>query len=316
MKVRERLQKIPMPAVSACLASLTLGNAYGNLGFTWLRSLIMGCGSIFILVYLAKIILCPRTCMAEYNEVIPASLYASFMMCLMVLGSFYFEKGLAFGKAVWWVGVISHFIHILVFTGKHAIGNVLLKGDFRPMMPSWFVTYVGWLVACVTGTSMNAGWLLKAMTVYGCIMYPILLAAILRRMIKYPIKESEYHTIGVLLTPCSFCVIGLINIFSHPNPVLLGIFYGCLLVTLFFIIIKMPDFFSFSFHPGYASISFPMAIGTVATQKMSVYLETIGKTGLSQACRQLSGLQILLTSMIVGYIVLMFLRMPLRKGKK
>ena len=34
----ERLERMPVPTLALCLASLTLGNVYGGLGFTWLRA--------------------------------------------------------------------------------------------------------------------------------------------------------------------------------------------------------------------------------------------------------------------------------------
>ena len=82
----KRFKYIPVPAVAATLASLTLGNVYGGLGYTWLRALIMLCGTLMVLAYLVKIIFFSKTCLAEYNETIPASLYALFPMCMMILG--------------------------------------------------------------------------------------------------------------------------------------------------------------------------------------------------------------------------------------
>ena len=308
----KRFNNLPIPAIATTLASLTLGNVYGGLGYDWLRTLIMICGTIVLLAYLVKIIFFSKTCLGEYNQVIPSSLYATFPMCMMILGAFFFEKGLGFGKGLWWAGVIIHFIHIVVFTVMHAYGKVYKEKDFMPMMPSWFVTYNGWMVACVTGGAMNAGVLLRIMTVYGCLIYPVLLFFIVRRLMKLPIRKATYHTLGVLLAPCSFCVIALVNCFEHPFAPLMWVMYTAFLVTLFFLIIKLPKFFAFDFYPGFAGISFPMALGIIASQKMADYLTAAGHEALAVACVQLSGLQILIASAIVGYCVLKFLGMLMR----
>ena len=310
-----RFNNLPIPAVATTLASLTLGNVYGGLGYTWLRTLIMICGTVVILAYLFKMIRFSKTCLAEYNQAIPSSLYATFPMCLMILGSFFFEKGLGFGKGLWWAGVIIHFIHIVVFTIKHAYGNVYAKKDIAPMMPSWFVTYNGWMVACVTGGAMNAGWLLKIMTVYGCLIYPVLLYFIVRRLLTVPIKKATYHTMGVLLAPCSFCVIALVNSFEHPPAVLMWVMYVAFLLTLFFLFSRLPKFFSFDFYPGFAGISFPMALGIVASQKMAAYLTAGGHEAAAGFCLQLSGLQIFVATMIVGYCIIKFVGMLLKMEK-
>ena len=59
-----------------------------------------------------------------------------------------------------------------------------------------------------------------------------------------------------------------------------------------------------------------MAIGVVASQKMAGYLTEKGSEVLGYAVTQLAGLQIFVTSMLVGYVMLMFLRMFLKKQKR
>ena len=309
----ERLEKIPVPVIATFLSFLTLGNVYGGLGFVWLRYLIMTCGTVFIICYILKIVIYPGTCLKEYDQTIPASLYGAFSMVLMVLGSFYYEIGLGFGRIIWFIAVAIHFIHIILFTLKHTFGNVLSRKNFMPMMPSWFVTYNGWMVACVTGGKMNAAPILKVITIYGCIIYLVLVPFMIWRLMNVEIKSAAYHTMAVLLAPCSLCVVSLVNVYGTPNSAILMVMYFCVLASLAFIIIKLPDFFSFQFYPGFAGLTFPMAIGVVASQKMAGYLTNAGNEAMANAVTQLSGLQIFLTTMLVGYVMLMFTRMFLKK---
>ena len=83
-----RLEKIPVPCIATFLSFLTLGNVYGGLGFVWLRYLIMALGTIFMICYILKMAMFSKTCLSEYEQTIPASLYGAFSMVLMVLGSF------------------------------------------------------------------------------------------------------------------------------------------------------------------------------------------------------------------------------------
>ena len=309
----ERLEKIPVPVIATFLSFLTLGNVYGGLGFVWLRYLIMTCGTVFIICYILKIVIYPGTCLKEYDQTIPASLYGAFSMVLMVLGSFYYEIGLGFGRIIWFIAVAIHFIHIILFTLKHTFGNVLSRKNFIPMMPSWFVTYNGWMVACVTGGKMNAAPILKVITIYGCIIYLVLVPFMIWRLMNVEIMSAAYHTMAVLLAPCSLCVVSLVNVYGTPNSAILMVMYFCVLASLAFIIIKLPDFFSFQFYPGFAGLTFPMAIGVVASQKMAGYLTNAGNEAMANAVTQLSGLQIFLTTMLVGYVMLMFTKMFLKK---
>ena len=311
-----RLEKIPVPCIATFLSFLTLGNVYGGLGFVWLRYLIMALGTIFIICYILKMILFPRTCLNEYDLTIPASLYGAFSMVLMVLGSFFYEIGFPFGKILWFIAVAIHFVHIIVFTVKHAFGKVILPRNFLNMMPSWYVTYNGWMVACVTGGKMGAGPILKLITIYGCIIYVVILPFMLWRLFNIEIKNAAYHTMAVLLAPCSLCVVSLINVNGQNNGIVLKFMYVCVLLSLAFILYKLPDFFSFDFYPGFAGLTFPMAIGVVASQKMAGFLTESGKEALGNAVTQLAGLQIFVTTMLVGYVMLMFLRMLLKKQKR
>ena len=102
-------------------------------------------------------------------------------------------------------------MHIIIFTVKHAFGKVIIPKNFVNMMPSWYVTYNGWMVACVTGGKMNAGPILKFITIYGCIIYVVILPFMLWRLMKVEIKNAAYHTVAVLLAPGSLCVVALIN---------------------------------------------------------------------------------------------------------
>lgn len=312
IEMSEKLKKLPGPVLPTFVGTLTLGNVYGGLGYTWFRTFVMIAATIIIITYIFKIILCTSACLEEYRQTVPSSLYAGFTMCLMILGSFYFEKGLAFGKWIWLVAVLIHAIHILIFS----LNNVILKRDINTTLPSWFVTYNGIMVSCVTGAAMNMGWLLKIITVYGIIIYLVLIPIMIWRLATVPVKAAVYHTMPVVLAPCSLCVVSLVNVYESPNKILLYFLYFCVLASLLFIVVKLPDFFSFDFAPGFAGLTFPMAIGIVATNKMAAFLTAQGIESTAGMLTQISGFQLFLTSMMIGYVQLNFLRMLLGKKKR
>lgn len=307
-----RLKKLPVPILPTFVGALTLSNVYGGLGYTWLRFFVMGVATIVVLCYLLKIILFSSVCRAEYGQTVPASLYAGFTMCLMILGSFYYEMGYGFGKWIWLIAVIIHAVHIVIFT----LRNVVWSRNINTTLPSWFVTYNGIMVSCVTGGAMGVNPLLCIITVYGIIVYAILIPIIILRLLNVPVKPAVYHTMPVVLAPCSLCVVSVINSFKEPNAIVLYILYFCVLCSLLFIIIKLPDFFAFDFAPGFAGMTFPMAIGIVATNKMCGWLAAHGNEQASFVLKQLSGFQLFLTSMLVGYVLLNFFMLLVRTEKR
>lgn len=307
-----RLERMPVPVLPTFVGALTLGNVYSGMGYAWVRHLTMWAATIIILLYLIKIVRFPGTCKKEYETVVPCSLYAGFTMVLMILGSYYFDYVPALGKGLWMAGLAVHAVHILVFTWR----NVIRKRDINTFVPSWYVTYNGIMVSCVVGGAMNAGGVLRIVLYYGIAVYFVILPFMLWRLITVEVKQPVYHTMAVLLAPCSLCVVSYLNVEAAPNEILLFLLYFCVLASLAFIIIKLPKFFSFSFAPGFAGMTFPMCIGIVATNKMSAYLAGSGRDTLAAVTGQLAGIQIYLTTMIAGFVLLNFLIMALRIERK
>ena len=307
-----RLEKMPVPVLPTFVGALTLSNVYSGMGFVWVRHLTMWVATIIFLLYILKIVKFPKTCKSEYEMTVPCSLYAGFTMVLMILGSYYYDYAPAAGKAMWAVGLAGHAVHILIFTYR----NVIKKRDINTFVPSWFVTYNGIMVSCVVGGAMNAAGILKYVVYYGIIIYLVIIPIMIWRLMKVEVKAPVYHTMAVVLAPCSLCVVSYLNVIKEPNGILLSFLYICVLASLAFIVTKLPKFFAFPFAPGFAGMTFPMAIGIVASTKMAGYLAGIGNESLAAVVTQISGFQIYLTTMIVGYVLLNFAMMAMKVERK
>lgn len=308
----KRLEKLPVPLLPTFVGALTLSNVYSGMGYSWIRHLTMWAATVMIIVYILKIIQFPGTCKKEYETVVPCSLYAGFTMVLMILGSYYEDYIPGLGKAIWAAALAVHAVHILLFTYR----NILKNRDINTFVPSWFVTYNGIMVSCVVGGAMNMPGILTWVVYYGIAIYLVLIPFMVWRLLTVEVKPAVYHTMAVVLAPCSLCVVSYLNVIPNPNPFLLYLLYGCVLVSLGLIILKLPRFFAFPFAPGFAGMTFPMAIGIVATNKMTGYLKGAGMEAAAVWTNQLSGIQIYLTSMIVGFVLLNFLMMALKIERK
>ena len=307
----DRLERMPVPVLPTFVGALTLSNVLSGMGYTWIRHGTMWAATIILLLYIIKIVKFPKVCLKEYQTVVPCSLYAAFTMITMILGSYYFDYIPALGKGMWAAAICIHAVHILIFTYR----NVIAKRDINTFVPSWFVTYNGIMVSCVVGGAMNAAGVLKYIVYYGIIIYFIIVPIMIWRLLKVEVKAPVYHTMAVLLAPCSLCVVSYLNVIPNPNAGLLYVLYGCVLASLLFIIVKLPKFFSFPFTPGFAGMTFPMAIGIVASTKMAGFLTGAGQEALAGVVKQISGIQIYLTTMIIGYVLLNFVIMALRVKK-
>lgn len=309
----ERIKRMPVPVLPTFVGALTLSNVYAGMGYTAVRHITMIAATIIWLCYVVKLCTNTRVCMDEYKNVVPCSLYAAFFMVLMILGSYYYEYNHTFGLILWGIATACHAIHICVFTFR----NVIKERNVNTFVPSWFVTYNGIMVSCVVGGGFGYNNILKFIVYYGIIIYLIIIPIMIWRLITVEVKDAVYHTMAVVLAPCSLCVVSYINVIETPNPALLYFLYVCVLASILFIIIKLPKFFRYQFTPGFAGLTFPMAIGTVATSKMSGYLANVaGNEMLSKACTQLFGIQVYITSMIIGYVLLNLVIMLLKLERK
>lgn len=309
----QKIENIPVPLLPTMVGAATLSNVYLTFGYTWVRHLTMISASIILLAYMLKIFKYFGTVKKEYSNTVPASLYVGFTMITMILGSYYFDYNQVVGKALWFIGVVLHAIHILIFTYRNVIKGI----NMDTFLPSWFVTYNGIMVSTVVGGVMNEPLICKIVVYYGIGVFAFIIPFMVYRLIKHPIKDAVYHTQAILLAPSSLCVVGYINfIKENPNKTLLYALYVCVLLALLFIIYKLPRFFSYSFTPGFAGLTFPMAIGIVASLKMSAFVTANGNEVLGNIIKEISGIQIFLTTVIIGFVLYNFARMFVNSYKK
>lgn len=302
--LRRKIKGIPVPFLATMVGACTLANVYQTLGYEWVRHITMVAATVVFLCYAGKILLYSDICRQEYSATVPCSLYGGFSMLLMILGSYYAAWAMPVGKAIWAAGLAIHAIHILIFTFRNVLRGV--KTD--TFVPSWFVTYNGIMVSCVVGGAMNAGPILTPVVYYGIAVYFLIVPFMVIRLMTKEIKDAVYHTQPVLLAPCSLCVVSYINVIEQPNPMLLWILYGCVAASLIFIVVKLPRFFSYSFTPGFAGLTFPMAIGIVASAKMSGFLSGIGMEGAAGIVKEIQGIQIYLTTAIIAFVLYNYMR--------
>lgn len=297
----DKLKKLPVPLLPTMVGACTLANVYSGLGYVGIRHITMIAATIIWLLFLLRIITQWNVFKEEYTKTVPSSLYAGFTMIMMILGSYYFEWFPVFGKLFWLLGIIIHAIHIIIFTYR----NIFRNFNKDTFVPSYFVTYNGIMVSAVVGGSMNEPQLLKYIVYYGIGIFTILILCMIYRLILVPLKDEFYHTQAIVLAPSSLCVVTYLNVCENVNTVVLGYLYIAVLAALVFILYKLPKFFSFEFKPSFAGMTFPMAIGIVASTKMAAFL-TERELGLGFFVKELAGIQTYITTGIIFFVLLRF----------
>lgn len=308
----QKVENLPFTILTTMVGACSLSNMYLNVGFTYIRHLTMICATIILLAYIVKIVVYFNTCKKEYSNTVPASIYAGFSMVTMMIGSYYFDYNHIIGKGIWFIGVIIHALQILVFTYRNVIKGI----NMDTFVPSWFVTYNGIMVAVVVGGQMNEPIIEKMILYYGIFIYALIIPFMIYRLAARPIKDAFYHTQAIVLAPASLCVVCYINVIKEPSMIVVSILYAAVLVSLLFVLYKLPKFFSYSFTPAFAALTFPMAIGIAASVKMSGFLTAKGQVLEGNIVKELSGIQIYLTTGIIAFVLYNFLMMFVRSYSK
>ncbi len=307
-----KIENLPIPIIPTMVGAATLSNIYSSLGYTWVKHLTMWITTGILIAYLVKILAFYPTCKKEYSNTVPASLYAGITMITMILGGYYFDYNNSFGKMLWFIGVLLHTVHIIIFTYRNVIKGVN-KDTF---VPSWFVTYNGLMVSTVVGSVMKEPLISKIVLYYGIMVLLVILPFMIIRLKTIPLKETFFHTQAILLAPSSLCVVSYINVVEEPNKILLYLLYILVFSTLLFVVYKLPKFFSYKFTPAFAGLTFPMAIGTLASIKMSGFLINDGYEMIGNIIKQISGIQIYITTGIITFVLFNFFTMCMKSIKE
>lgn len=302
-RLMKKIREFPVPLLPTMVGVLTLSNVYNGMGYTWVRHLSMWLVGLLWVLYLVKIVRFPGVVQKEYKQVTLSALYAGLTMTLMSLSSYIVQYAPTIGRSLWLIAVIVHIAHIIYFTMKHVAPNFQTEN----FLPSWFVTYTGLAVSVVIGKDMGFNTLQYWIAIYCIVIYLVLLPFIVKRLATRPIAKGAYHTQGIVVAPVSLSIVSYLNVATQPKPWLIYCLALLLVLSLAYYANLLLRFITFDFTPGYAGTTFPMAIGVVASGRVSGYLLEQDLDFWGHFFQQLQGLQLYITTIMVGYVFLRFM---------
>jgi exfoliative toxin A/B len=303
---REKLAALPIGAVATFMGAATLSNVWNSIGFPWIRNITMCAAAVVWLLFLGKIIFAFKAVKSEYEKTVPMSLYGAFFMLLMILSMWLYTWIPAIAKPCFFAAIVLHAIHILVFTFR----NVLRGVKVETFLPCWFVTYNGIMVSTVVGFTHLPEYG-KIILYYGIGVYAVMIICMVIRLLRSPVPPQFLHTTPVVIAPVSLCLASYLNVESAPLVGITITLYILLLLSVLYVLKKLPRYFAVPFNPGFAGLTFPMAIGCVASLRAAAWLGENYKEWAS-VVRQIAGIQIWLTTAIIAFVLFNFLRMAAR----
>ncbi len=264
------IKNVPIPTVA-----LTLGLvSYGNLIAPYSQFCRYLCGIldiIFFLLVACKMLIYP---MMVQNDLIGdaglASVFAAFWMSLMLFCPYLHDFFPIVSKYVWLFAIAGHAALICWFTYYH-----IYKMAMRDVYPSYFITYVGIVVASVTAPLFHCDALGNCIFWFGFISYLLIFIVVTMRYFSRPDNEAAEPLFCIYTAPMSLCLAGYLSS-PWPRSTILIIGMGFIAQALLFIVLsQMPRLLRTKFYPSFSAFTFPFVITASALKGTIKYFSKI-----------------------------------------
>ncbi|MBF0909584.1 MAG: C4-dicarboxylate ABC transporter, partial [Atopobium sp.] len=143
------VQKVPVAICGVALGFAALGNLFK----TSFEGLYLACGILSIALlalYTLKFMVSTKVVLRELSDPIGLSVAATYPMAVM-LTSVYLKADIGdAAQLFWFAGIALHILCIALFTSRY-----IAKFNWENVHASWFIVYVGIVVASVTAPAFN-----------------------------------------------------------------------------------------------------------------------------------------------------------------
>ena len=298
--MNEFLKHVPTPTAGLALGLVSLGGLLGGYAtaFTWAGAVL---AASLIALLVAKAIFQPAALREDLKNPIFASVSGTFFMTIMQLAALFPSTLIAF--AVWITAVAGHLALIGWF-------STTFVRHFRldQIFPTYFIAYVGIIVASVTSPAFGMQALGEALFWLGLAFYAVLLALVTYRMLKVAVPTPAKPLVCIYAAPMSLSLTGYLTCFDAPfAPAVaaLAVLAQALLVVVLF---QLPGLFKLlheSFYPSVAAMTFPFVITATGLGKAAAFFAAQGVV-LPDFIGALTTGETILAAVMVGYALVRY----------
>ena len=296
--MKKIIQKVPVPLCGVMLGLAALGNLLQSYG----EGIRYACGiiaALLLVLILLKLVLFPKMIKEDLQNPIMASVSATFPMALMLLSTYVKPWIGAVAKYIWLFAIILHLILIIYFTIKF-----IVKLQMPKVFASYFIVYVGIVVAAVTAPAFEALSIGTAAFWFGFATLLLLLVLVTIRYIKFKqIPEPAQPLICIYAAPTSLCVAGYVQSVTPKSKGFLLTLLVLASILYVFALIKAIGYLKLKFYPSFAAFTFPFVISAIATKQTMACL-----ANMKQPMPFLQYVVLIETIIAVIFVVYTFIR--------
>lgn len=261
------IKKMPLPITGLMLGLAALGNlvqSYSNN----LRVFFGIISGLILLLVIMKIFTLKKGVAEALENPVVASVFPTLSMAIILLAVYL--KPISFTMAIilWFFGITLHIILVVWFTRKF-----VLNFNIKKVFPSWFIVYVGIVVASVTSGAFDMQWLGKILFYLGFISYLVLLPLVVKRiLIIKEIPEAALPTLAILSAPASLCLAGYMNSFADKQMFMIYFLLFISQATYIVVLTMLPGLLKLKFYPSYSGFTFPLVISAISLKLTNGFL--------------------------------------------
>jgi len=260
------IRRVPvaMSALALALASL------GNLLAAYSPAVRLACGAvsaILVLLLVLRLVLDFKGVARDCSSPTGLAVAPAFPMSLMVLATYL--KPVASTPALWvWLAALALQLGIVaVFVARH-----LTSFKLEQVLPSWFLVFVGFAVASLTGPAFAMAAVGTALLYAGIAGYVVVLGVVVYRMVRVgDLPEPALPTLAIFAAPPSLCLAGYLAIAEVKQAVVVYVLLAAAVASLAYVLARLPRILRLTFHPGFAALTFPFVISAIAVKLFAAY---------------------------------------------
>ena len=307
------LKRVPLPLCGVALGFAALGNLLAAYSL-YLKIFCGVLAFVGILFVTCQYLTMPDAFVTDMKNPVTASVSGTYTMALMLLAGYIKPILPAFAMILWYVAIILHFVLIVYFT-LNFILKIKIPDDLMKVVASYFIVYVGIVVASVTAPAFNNIALGQICFLIGFILYAPLFFYVSFRYIKLGNKKIEAKALAcIYAAPASLCVAGYISSFEQKNISFLTELYLFSLVIYLIGLFVAADLFAsfaktkeFKFYPSIAGITFPFVISAIASKQFNAVITKMDiQIGIRPVMPMIVNIEIIIAIVGVVFAALCF----------
>lgn len=294
----DAIKKVPIPAAGVSLGLVALGNLVADCSSV-AQAACVGLSLFMAALLLARVIMFPKSIAEDLGNPILASVSATLFMALMQVAAYFAPAAFLPAFALWSLSVAGHLSLMGWFAMRHLRAFALER-----VFPSYFICYVGIIVAAVTSPAFGMEALGSVLFWVGFALYPVLLVLVTARYAKHPVPEAARPLFCIYSAPASLSIVGYLAVTEQPSLALVAVLLIAAQAFFVMVLSQLPKFIAGGFFPSFAAMTFPFVITATALGYALELFQAAGVEGLGI----LQAIQAFETAFAAAMVLFVFVR--------